>query len=87
MHKIEIVTFIEVNKNFLSLEAILTLLATFIIEWRTTFQLEVGENKVVIFFPIQVHEPQVKKWLSKRLGVLASQNILLHKANYLNFSL
>jgi len=45
------VRFIEVNKNFRSLEAIITLLPAYIIEWAAKFQLEVKENKVLFPHP------------------------------------
>ena len=49
--------FIEVNKYVSSLEAINYFVAYMPTEWKAKFQLEVSENKVVIFFPIHVHGP------------------------------
>jgi hypothetical protein len=41
---------------FLNLEAI-TLLPTITVEWKAEFQLEVSDNKFVIFFPSRVMDP------------------------------
>ena len=49
MIKIEKVRFIEVNRQFWSLQTNITLLHTFIIEWNVRFQLDVSKN--LYFFP------------------------------------
>lgn len=57
--------FIQVNNIFWSLEALNYLLPIFIIDWKYEFQLEVSKNKIVIFFPIQVHRtPEIYPWTS-----------------------
>jgi hypothetical protein len=43
------VRFIEIKKYFWSLDALNTLLPTFFIERKAKFQLQVSENKIVIF--------------------------------------
>jgi hypothetical protein len=58
--------FMEINKHFWSLKATNTLLPAFIIKLEAKFQLEVRENKVVNFFPIQVHgPPEIYPWTPK----------------------
>jgi hypothetical protein len=54
MHKIELVRFSEISKQFCSLEA---LLPTLIIEWKAKFNLGVRENILIICFPSSFTNP------------------------------
>jgi hypothetical protein len=58
MHRIELVKIYWRSSNIFGVrKPELTSLPTFIIEWEKKNQWEVIENKVVIFFPIQVQGP------------------------------
>lgn len=67
------VKFIEVNKQFLSLRAINYFVAYILIEWKANkFQLQVSDNKCVIFFSSNFMDslkttrgPQVKNGCSR----------------------
>ena len=78
--------FIDVNKHFWSLEAINYLVAYIHFESKVKFQLEVSENRVVIFYPpskftdsLRVRGPQVKNSLQfdirSKMGGCHSVNV------------